>query len=132
MAKKSKEIRVPKTLGGCADRLLSLRGEKAVLARKIDALEDERKAIEAHLIDTLPMSDAEGVTGRQAKVVIQTKSVGAVKDWTKLYAYISRHKAFELLQKRLSDRAVKDRWDDGKSIPGVEPFNIKKVSVTKK
>jgi hypothetical protein len=63
--------------------------------------------------------------------VVQTKVVPQVQDWPTLHKYILRTKDFSLLQRRLSESAIKERWDDSKKVPGVEPFNAVKVSVTK-
>jgi hypothetical protein len=54
-----------------------------------------------------------------------------VADWVKFYAYVRRNAAFELLQRRLNESAIKERLDDKKPVPGVTIFNAKKVSCTK-
>ena len=47
-------------------------------------------------------------------------------------AHIRKTKDFSLLQRRLAAPAIKERWEAGKKVPGVEPFAILKVSVVKK
>lgn len=130
MAKKIPAL--PKTLGGCADKLMRLRDERQELTKKIDAIKAHENAIKEKLIEELPKDDAQGVTGKLARVTIKTKKVGTVKDWSALYEYIRKKKDFSLLQRRLSDAAVKEQWEAGKKIPGVEPFNVIQVSLTKK
>ena len=130
MAKR--KIQIPKTLGGCADRLYKLRDEKKVAQAKVDAIDEEFKAIKAHLIEKLPKNNAEGVTGRFANAQIKKKNIPQVQDWEKFYAFVRRTKDFSLLQRRVSEGAVKERWESGKKVPGVEPFNVLSISVTKK
>ena len=132
MATRKKKFIVPKTLGGCADKLYDVRAEKAQVKKVLAELDEQEKILKNHIIDELPKSQAEGITGRKAKVTINTKKIGSVKDWDMLYKYILRHKHFSLLQRRLSDSAVQERWEDKKKIPGVEPFTVVKVSCTKK
>ena len=48
-----------------------------------------------------------------------------------VYNFILRNDRFDLLQRRLSDAAVKEMWQDGQSVPGVEPFNVITVSINK-
>jgi hypothetical protein len=48
-----------------------------------------------------------------------------------IYDYVRRNNAFELMQRRLSDTAVRDRWEAGQEIPGVAHFNKIEVSCVK-
>ena len=128
----SKEIKLPKTLGACVDRLFAIRAERSKLSAVDTKLDEERKAIEQRLIDELPASSAEGITGKLARATIVSKRVGTVSDWTKLQAYIKRTGAFELLSKRLSQEAVTERWEAKQQVPGVEGITVKKVSLTKR
>ena len=50
---------------------------------------------------------------------IVTKQKPYISDWTALNEYIKEHDATDLLQKRLTESAVKLRWDDDIQIPGV-------------
>jgi hypothetical protein len=54
-----------------------------------------------------------------------------VEDWPKLYAHIKKTGEFELMQRRLGETAVKERWDADKQVPGVGRFTAKKVSCTR-
>lgn len=122
---------IPKTIGGCADKLFKLREEKSRLNKQIKALDEHEKAIKNHIINTLPKSQATGVAGKLARVTVVTKTVPTVKDWEKVWKYISRQKAWDLLQRRLNEKAVKDRWEDGKKVSGVEPFEVVTISLKK-
>lgn len=130
----AKKFKPPKTLGACADMLLALREEKAVAQREVDKLDEKMRAVEQKLIDELPADDAEGVVGKTAKAVILRKTVPTVEAeaWPKVWAYIFKHKATELMQKRINSKAVEERWEAGQTIPGVTKFNVKKVSITKR
>jgi hypothetical protein len=123
--------KVPRTLGACADRLFELRTAAAVLNHQLEELDAERKLVQEHLIDNLPKSEARGITGKHARATIVTKEVPTVKDWGKLYAMVIKTKDFSLLQRRVSDAAVRERWEAGKKVPGVEAFTTVAVSVTK-
>lgn len=122
---------LPATLGACADRLHEIKALRAELKKQDDVLDRERKDIEAKLIDELPKSDAQGVVGHVARAKIITQTTATVKDWPKLWAHISRTKSWDLLQKRIASSAVKERWEAGKQVPGVDTFKVVKVSLTK-
>lgn len=124
------EIKIPKTLGACADRLYALKAEKKKAREVVNALEAEESALNNHIIDNLPKSEG-GAMGKFAKVRVYTEPVPTVEDWEKLYTYIKKNDAFDLIQKRLSPAAVEERWAAKKKVPGVGTFNVVKISLTK-
>lgn len=130
MAKKPRAI--PKSLGGCADRLFKLRDEKALLASQVKVLSEEEGRIKEHLINTLPKSKAEGITGKAARARILQKDVPSVDNWEQLYKYVKRTGSFELLARKVNAVAVKERWEDKKKVPGVKSYKVTSVSITKK
>lgn len=121
----------PKTLGACVDRLYELRDKRLKQSKVVEALEKEEKALKEHLIQNISKADSSGVSGKKAKVTIQTKAQPSVKDWDAFYKYIARTKSFELLQRRVNAAAVTERWENGKTLPGVDKFNVVSVSLTK-
>ena len=60
-----------------------------------------------------------------------TKQVPQVKDYEPFYAFIKKENRFDLLQKRLSEGAIKEIWDQGKVVPGIEAFTAVTISLTK-
>lgn len=126
-----KKYKFPKALGACADKLYQLREARLAKQKEAEAIEAEEKALKEHLINTLPKSEANGVAGKVARVTVVTKPVPQVKDWEKFYAHVKKTGQFELMQRRLSDTAIKERWEAGKSVPGVESFNVVTVSINK-
>lgn len=122
---------VPKTLGACADRLYAIKAEVNALNKQIDQLKAEASSINDHLINVLPKDDARGIFGKVARAVITTKQVASVKDWEAFYKHILKTKDFSLMQRRVADTAVRERWDGGERVPGVEPFTVKIVSLNK-
>lgn len=133
-AVKPKKIPVPKTLGACADRMWQIENVeipklKKQLEPRLEALEAEHKAIEDHLIENLPKSQAGGITGKLGRATIDRKTVPTVKDWTKLQAHIKKTGDFDLMQKRISSTAVTARWDNKRVVPGVDKFTVVKVKI---
>ena len=125
------KIKLPKTLAECADLLYQKRIDRLAAQKEVDAMELEEADLREWIILQLPKSQATGVSGKVANVKIETKVVPQVKDWDKLYAYISRTKSFALLNRAVNKKAVDARWTARKDVPGVEPFNTLAVSCTK-
>jgi hypothetical protein len=105
-----------------------LEADKAALALKA---EEER--IKNHIIDNLSKEDT-GAAGKHHRVQVIRKRKYRVnpEQWDKFFGWVSKNKRFDLLQKRLSDTAVKETVEEHrKKIPGVEPFDYVDVSLTK-
>lgn len=131
MATAKKVYRFPKTMGTCADKLYALKEKKSAAKKVFDEIEAEEKALKAYIIDNLPKSEASGISGKTARVTVVTKSIPQVQDWDKFYKYVARTKAFDMLQRRLSAKAVEERWDNKKKVPGVGTFDVVTVSMNK-
>jgi len=121
----------PKTIGACADRLYQLRQKRLEMQKAVDHVEAEEKALRSYVIEVLPKSNASGVAGKIARVTVITKTIPQVNDWPAFYKHILKTKQFELMQRRVADGAIQERWELGKKVPGVEPFNVVTVSLNK-
>ena len=114
-------MKIPKTLGACIDLMYKLKQERAAIEKTAEAVKEQENSLEKHLLETFAKTDLEGARGKLA-----------VKDWDKLYAYILKNKAWDLLQKRASATAFRERWDDKVVVPGVEAFTVIKLSLKKR
>lgn len=118
-------------MGACADRLYELRGKRLEMQKAVNEVEEEEKALKAHVIDTLPKSEASGVAGKVARITVVTKDVPQVKDWDAFWLKFDKKKDSSLLQRRLNTAAVEERLEAGKTVPGVEIFKAVTVSINK-
>jgi len=134
----------PRSPAAAADKLYAVRDRRLDLDRSSRELKEEEGFLREYLIETIPMSDATGVTGKLAQAVIKTKVVPQAEDWSKIYAQIVRdyldHKrrktgqhdgAFSLINRALNAAAVEERWEAGESVAGVGRFQTKVVSLTR-
>lgn len=126
----AKPIKLPKTMGACADLLYETREKRLAAQKIVDELAKQESAVREHIINNLPKSDT-GASGKRARVSVVTKQVPQVKDWDKFYAHVKKTGQFELMQRRLVDTAIRERWDNGKQVPGVEAFGVVSVSLNK-
>ena len=134
LAPKVSKLKIPKTLGGCADLLFVLQQERLTQQKVADAIEANEKLLKAHIIDNLPKGDG-GAIGKTHKVVVKTESIPQIDaengGWEAFYEYVRKNKAFDLLQRRLNTAAIRERIEDGKAIPAIKNFNVIKLSLTK-
>jgi len=123
--------KLPKTPAQRADLLYELDAFASEERRKVTALEKAVSLLERWFVQNLPETAATGVAGKLGRVQIVNKDIPIVEDWDKFYAHVAKTKSFDLLQRRLSEKAVKERWEANKVVPGTGHFNVKKVSLTK-
>lgn len=124
-------MKFPKELGACADLLYKLKAERLAMAKVLEAKEKEEKALKEHIIATLPKSKASGVAGKVARVTVTTKEIPQVEDWPKFYAYVKRHNRFDLMQRRVAEKAVNDMLEEGEKVPGIKVFKTPVVGLNK-
>ncbi len=127
---------LPKTLAGCADELYTIRQQRFALQKQVEAIQARESQLSEELINKLPKSAASGIAGKVARVTIETKTVCQVVDWDKVNDYIIKNAkknpgVFALYQRRIGESAVKEMWEAGKSVPGVEPMEVPRVSLNK-
>jgi hypothetical protein len=124
-------FKIPKQLAVAGDLLYETRQKRLALQKEVDELQSQETQLKDYLIANLPKSQASGIAGKVARIKIETKDIPQVKDWDVFYKYVKRTGDFDLMQRRLSDTAVKARWENGKQVPGVEVFTSTVVSCTK-
>lgn len=122
-------MKFPKSMAACADLLYDLRQERIAADKAAAKLKADENALVEYIIESLP-KDSGGAVGKHHKVETYNAEKLVVKEWGELYKYIKRTGRFELLQRRLGEGAAQELIDDGKVVPGVEPFTIVKVSLT--
>lgn len=128
---KKTEVKLPRTIGACADLLYETKEKRLALAREVAALEELEKRLKEKIINELPVSEASGVAGKLARVTINKKSTWRATDWAEIWKYAKKNDAHDIFQRRLSDEAINLRIEAGEKIKGLELFHYKSVSINK-
>lgn len=119
-------------IGSCIDKLYDLRAQRLLLDKEVTALKSDEAYLRVHIIRTLEGMGLDGGKGRAATAAISYSDVPNVTDWEAVQAYIVENDAFDLMQRRLSNVAVRDRWTKGVELPGMEKVPVKDLSLTKR
>jgi hypothetical protein len=122
---------MPASIGLCADLYAEVRELRLAMQKIVDAVKERETEIKEHIINELPKSQNTGAAGKRYRAQVVTKDVPTLKDWDALTAYMTRTGRFDLIYKRLADKPVKDLWEAGEAVPGVEKFKAVDVSITK-
>lgn len=124
-------MRFPTKLGACVDKAYTLRQQRLEIEKKAEKVKAEESALKDHIIATFSKADIEGAKGKVASASISRSTKGNVKEWAEVYAYIDANDAWDLLERRLNNKAYRDRMEAGEKIPGIEAFDVVALSLTK-
>lgn len=117
-------------LSALADKYWTTRQDRLAADKVAAELKTKESKFEAQLIAEMREQKLTAVGGQRVRLTIPTTPdyVPTVETWQDLYDYIVEHKDFSLLEKRVGKAAVKERWDQGETVPGVTKFPVYKLS----
>jgi hypothetical protein len=75
-------------------------------------------------------ADIEGARGNIATASITRSTQADVTDWD-AYVRWAAKKDPSAVQRRVGITALREHWDNGEKVPGVQPVVVEKLSVTK-
>lgn len=122
-------MKSPKTLGACADSIYRLQQRRLALQKKVDALRKEEGALKAHFVQLCRKERVQAAQGKEGRASFKPSQKPVVKDYDEFYRHLASTGEFDLLQKRLSDTAVRERWEAEVAVPGVESVPVLSWSV---
>ena len=118
-------------LGELIDDLYTKRAMRLEAQKKTD----EAAAIEAvaktALIEHLQVIGLSKASGSLATASIKSVTIPKVQDWTEIHNWIRVNDRFDMLHKRISEVAWRETLEAGILVPGTEPQDDIKLSLTK-
>lgn len=119
----------PATLGALIDAIHTKREEKRLVEEDVKKIDAEISDLEKQIMEAL---DAQGITqskGAKASVSITSSVVADVQDWDAFWPYVAKNKFWHLVQRRVSDPSYRELLEQGKKVPGVQPFTRRKLNL---
>lgn len=116
-------------IGPTIDKLNDLREAKRKLEAEVKKIEEQYSELEEQLMEKMAAEGTDKGSGKNASASISSSVVGNVTDWEKFNGFVKKTGYFHLFQRRLSDAAVRELFDQGKKIPGCEPFTKKRLNL---
>jgi len=118
-------------LGTLIDNLNSIRERRRELDKKLKAVAEEYKAVEADLLAALDAQGIEQSRGSSATATISENVVPQVEDWEKFHRFLLRNKALYLLERRAAAAAYREMLEQrkGRAIPGVVSFTKRTINL---
>lgn len=137
MAKaKRKELKLPKTVGACADLLFDTREMRLDLQHQAADIKQDEGKIRDHIINTVPKGDT-GASGVHHRATVETEVHYGVEDWEAFHGWLLKQKKMALmglLNRALNEGTLKTMLEE-KSLkalpPGVKRFDATVVRLNK-
>lgn len=126
-----RKLVVPKSLAAAADALYDTKQQRLAAQNEIKPLGQFEKDLKDYLINNLPKSQAEGISGKMANAKIVRKEIPFVEDEKKILAFAKKPGNEDLIKVSVNMEAVEARWEAGKAVPGVGKHTVVTVSSTK-
>jgi len=132
---------LPTSMGRCADLYHDVRELRLAMEKEVADIKARETEIQEYIINNLNKGEDTGAAGLRYRAQVITKRkpiIAAVTDafpqggWGALTSWIRKNDRFDMLQKRLSDKAIMD-WQEQENrlLPGIEMMNVPSLSVTK-
>lgn len=112
------------------DKLSSIRQRRAEISAEDKQLSQDAAKLEANIMSeltTVGITKAEADSGNS--VTMKQTSYPTITDWPMFYKHVQETNGFDLLHKRLSNVAFRDRWEAGAVIPGTAASKIWELSL---
>jgi hypothetical protein len=118
-----KSYKFPKSLPLCAKRLATLTLEAEAVEAQLKPLKEEETALRDYLLETFKKTELDGMKAHGLSFAIVTTRVPSITDWDKFLKFAFKNSNADLLNKSVNSPAWRERMNDGKPVPGVEPFD---------
>lgn len=124
----------PHTAETVIGEFVKLRDARSALKAEYEArdreLREQMDAREAWLLDALNTIGADSVKGTAGTAYITTQVRSSCADWHLFHEWIGRNGRFDLLEKRVSQKPIRDMLENGDELPpGISTFTERVVTV---
>lgn len=124
---------MPDHLGQVADEYKRVASIRIARQKAVDEIKSRESELRDYLIEHIDADNEAGVMGREYQATIKKDVKPRIdpEKWNEFHQWVAENGRFDLLQKRMSDKAVMELINEGVELPGVEKMHVKSVSVRK-
>lgn len=126
----------PLTLGAAIDQLYERRAMRLETQKKVDYLKKEEATMTENIMELMDNQETTKSAGKLASASLGYNEFPVVEDWDAFHAYVRETDQFHLLQRRVSDAAVKEIMHSGEdgemiTVPGTKLESKRKINIGK-
>lgn len=117
------------TLGTQIDTMWALREKKREINEQLKAVEAQISEAESKLFERLDAEDTTKSQGKAASVSVSTVTSFSITDFDTFAEYVRKNKYFHLFQRRVSDTAAREIFEQKGQLPGLTPFTKRTLNL---
>jgi hypothetical protein len=114
------------------DDYVATKNEREALSATVKEKTEKLGRLEGDIMKLMSAAGINQAASDKASCTMKLSKHPAIKDWQQFYAYVANTGQFELLHKRLSSTAFRERWEAGEVIPGTEASDLWELTVRRK
>lgn len=112
------------------DSYVNIREQRLAADRLAEQLKETEEDLKRTIIAKFQEQGLKALGGSNGLVKMTELDEPKAENWELIYDYVAEHQAWHLLHKRITTTAIKELWDDGKTVPGVGHQKVYKLSVS--
>ena len=114
------------------DLYVQTKNEREDLSSQVKEKTEKLASLEGDIMKLMSDAGLSQAASDKASCTMKMTKHPAIKDWNAFYGYVAQTSQFELLHKRLSSTAFRERWEAGEAIPGTEASEVWELTVRRK
>jgi hypothetical protein len=130
-AHKKKEEEAPSP-GQLVEELGRIWDARIAKEKEAEALKKQEQELKDKVLRSISKDTLDGFQTTHYSVSRQEQVRPTVKDWDAYWNYVLESGDLSLMEKRPGSTAIKERWEHGEDVPGVESFTDVKLSVRRR
>ena len=119
------------SLAELIDRASDLREQYRKANKIADDLKREYNALTEVIMYLMKQADTTMAGSENFRASYTTEVMPTAKDWEQIFGWVKEHEAWHLLIRQLNAASYRELLNSGATVPGVEPFEKEKLSITK-
>jgi len=105
---------------------------KESLNEQIKTCNEKMASTQADIMEQMATAGITKAASDKASCTMREVTHPAIEDWDAFYKHVAATGQFELLHKRLSSAAFKERWEAGEVVPGTSSTKLWELSVVRR
>lgn len=113
------------------DNYISIRSQRLNLDREAATIKEMEDDLYQVIVSKMRDAGMSVLGAKNGFVKLKESTEPVPTSWPELWKWIQETGNFEVLHKRISTLAIKERWEAGEGVPGVGKTTVYKLSVSK-
>ena len=114
------------------DLYVQTKNEREDLSSQVKEKTEKLASLEGDIMKLMSDAGLSQAASDKASCTMKMTKHPAIKDWNAFYGYVAKTSQFELLHKRLSSTAFRERWEAGEVIPGTSVSEVWELTVVRR